>query len=142
MQVVAKLQRQPVLAGRELHVDDVLAVPEVHPRSRSRDDGARREAVGVDRHVMVAKVRPALGDSACRDRSQLVILDAELEHDRALHGRTVLRLNKEHPWSCRCRLAARRKRDGQERQERRTHKRCPHSAGKCITGSGGSPRRG
>lgn len=101
MQVVTKLQRQPVLAGGELHVDDVLAVPEMHPRRCTRDDGARRQAVGVDRHVMVPKVRSALGDRSCRDRGQLIVLDTKLEPDRALHGRAVLRLNKEHPWSCR-----------------------------------------
>ena len=46
VQVVAKLQRELVLPGRQLHVELVLAVAEVHPRRRALDDVlAGREAV-------------------------------------------------------------------------------------------------
>ena len=100
VQVVANLEREPMLAGRELHVDDVLAIAEVHPWRRPRDHCSGREAVCIDCDVVVAEIGPALGDGARRDRRNLIVLYAELQTDRAFHRRAVLWLNEEHsrPW--------------------------------------------
>src|SRR5262245_53426763 len=56
--VVANLQRQLVLARRQLHVDLVLSVAEVDPWRRLRDDCPRRQAIGVDRDMVVPHARP------------------------------------------------------------------------------------
>ena len=60
MQVVAKLQRQPVLPRRQLHVDDVLAIAEMHPWRRPGNHGVRRKAVRIDAHVVVGARVPIL----------------------------------------------------------------------------------
>ena len=41
--------------GGQLHVDDVLAVAEMHPRRRARDGRPRRQAIGVDADVMMTE---------------------------------------------------------------------------------------
>ena len=116
MQVVANLQRQPVLPWRQLHLDDVLAIAEVHPWRRSGNGCSGRKAVRVNGDVMMADVRPAFSHGACGDGGYLKILSAEFKHDRALHRCAVLRLNEEHSRTCRFRLAARREHRRQQRQ--------------------------
>ena len=61
VEIVAHLQRQPVLARGQLHLDDVLAVTEMHPRRRARDGRTRRQAIGVDADVVMAERRPRFG---------------------------------------------------------------------------------
>ena len=54
VQVVAKLQRELVLARGQLAVEHVLAVAEMHPRRRALDDVlAGRQAVLIDADVVV-----------------------------------------------------------------------------------------
>src|SRR5436309_14628375 len=54
VEVVAELDGELVLPRRQLAVEHVLAVAEVHPRRRAFDDRlARREAVLIDADVIV-----------------------------------------------------------------------------------------
>ena len=121
MQVVTHLQRQAVLSGWQLHVDDVLPVAEMHPRRCTRNHRSRRQTVGVDRHVMMSEVRPRLLHLALRDGGNLELLGAELERHGTLHGCAVLRLNEEHARPFGGRLPARG-----ERQQRREQRRGAH----------------
>ena len=84
VKVVADLQRQPMAACRQLHVDYVLPVAKVDPRRRARNGGAGREAVGVDGDMVVAEVRATLGDGTRGHRGNLKVLGAELEPHRTL----------------------------------------------------------
>jgi hypothetical protein len=134
VKVVTDLQRQPVLAWRQLHIDDVLAVAEMHPRRGARDGRPGGQAVGVDTHVVVAKVRPGFGDRARRHRRDPEILRAELQPHRALDRRAIRRLDKEDPRSCRLRLATRRRHQCDQDHGYCPHnRRSPHSAAECIT---------
>jgi hypothetical protein len=98
MEIVAKLQRQPVLAGRKLHLDDVLAVAEVYPWRRTWNHRSRWKTVGINSHMMVADIRAALCRGAWRNGRKLIVFDAELEPHRTFDGGAVLRLNEEDPW--------------------------------------------
>src|SRR6185312_6892717 len=96
VQIVAELQRQPVLAGRELHVDFRVAFAEMDPRRRALDDRlCWLQASGVDADVIVANSGTGRFHVAFGHRGNLVVLDAELQVDRALHRRAVLWLDEE-----------------------------------------------
>src|SRR3954451_11593863 len=61
VQIVAELQRELVLARRELRVEHVFAVAEVDPRRRAFDDVLPgRQAALVDPDVIVRLARPHL----------------------------------------------------------------------------------
>ena len=58
--VVTRLHDQLVRTRRQLHVDDVLPVAEMHPRIGLRNDRAGRQAVGINAEMEVRGVRRAL----------------------------------------------------------------------------------
>src|SRR5262249_49101921 len=127
VQIVTQLQRELVRARRQLHVDFGFAVAEMHPCRRAfYDRGSRRQAVLIDADVMMTDARPRGFHGSLRYRSELIVLDAELEMHWTLDRRAVLRLLEEH-----ARFAGRRSRrflrrfarsacaDGDERGQQR-----------------------
>ena len=95
MQVVPDLQRERMRACGQLHVDDVVAVAEMHPWGRARNRRSRRQALGVNRHVVVAHLRPRLGDRALGHRRYQEIFRAEFKAHRACHSSAICWLQKE-----------------------------------------------
>src|SRR5688572_840491 len=126
-------------SSRQLHVDDVLAVAEVAPWRRARNGRSRRETIGIDTNMVVAKIGTRLRDRSGRHGGDLKVFSAELEPHRTLHGCPILWLYKKYsrPFGLRWVVASARRSTEEchreDDQTRRTHDhRCPHS-GESVT---------
>src|SRR4029079_8564632 len=95
VQIVAKLQRELVLAWGELHVNLRVAFAEMNPRRRALDDRlAWLETSGIDPDVIVTDAGACGFHVTFGNCGDLVVLDTELQVHRALHRRAVFRLDE------------------------------------------------
>src|SRR5262245_16806826 len=97
--VVADLEGELVLSGRQLHLDLILAIAEVHPGRRLGNNGARRQTIGVNGHMVMADAGAGGLHVPLGHRLNLELLDPKTKPHGALHGRAVLGLDEEDP-SC------------------------------------------